>query len=107
MEISSELLKEKIQNGDKVIVDFYASWCGPCKVMKPTFEMVSKKLRESDSPVELYTMNVEDNQEFAAQMGIRAVPTIISFSNGVDVNTVKGMQTESQINDLTKQLLNG
>ncbi len=44
MEISSELLKEKIQNGDKVIVDFYASWCGPCKVMKPTFEMVSKKL---------------------------------------------------------------
>lgn len=107
MEISAELLKEKIENGDKVIVDFYTFWCSPCKVMKPTFEKVAQQLRESNSPVELYTMNVEDNQEFAAQMGIRAVPTIISFSNGADVNTVKGMQTESQINDLTKQLLNG
>lgn len=107
MEISSELLKEKIKNGDKVIVDFYASWCGPCKVMKPTFDMVSKKLRESGSQVELFTMNVENNQEFAQQMGVRAVPTIISFSNGTDVNTVKGLQTESQLNELTKQLLNG
>lgn len=107
MEISSDLLKEKIQNGDKVIVDFWANWCLPCKTMKPTFDMIAKQLRENNSPVELYTMNVENNQEFASQMGIRAVPTIISFSNGVDVNTVKGMQTESQINDLTKQLLNG
>ncbi len=107
MEISAELLKEKIENGDKVIVDFYASWCGPCKVMKPTFDKVSQQLRESNSPVQLFTMNVENNQEFAQEMGIRAVPTIISFSKGTDISTVKGMQTESQINDLTKQLLNG
>ena len=107
MEISTELLKEKIENGDKVIVDFYTFWCSPCKAMKPIFDKVSQQLRESNSPVQLFTMNVENNQEFAQQMGIRAVPTIMSFSKGTEVNTVKGMQTESQINDLTKQLLNG
>jgi len=106
MEISAEVLKEKIKNGDKVIVDFYTLWCSPCKLMKPTFDKVSQKLRESNSPVQLFTMNVENNQEFAQEMGIRAVPTIMSFSKGTEIRTVKGMQTESQINDLTKQLLN-
>ena len=43
MEISSSELKEKIANGEKVIVDFHATWCGPCKMMKPTFERLAKE----------------------------------------------------------------
>lgn len=107
MEITAEQLKQKIENGDKVIVDFFASWCGPCKMMKPTFEKVSQQLREEEYGVELYMFNVEHDTSLATQLGIRAVPTIKSFDGGKEVYSKSGIQNEQQIKDLAKQLLNG
>ena len=82
MEITQELLQEKINNGEKLVVDFWAPWCGPCKVMKPAFEKVSEEYRKENSEVQLFTLNVEENKEFASQLGIRAIPTVKSFSDG-------------------------
>jgi thioredoxin len=107
MEITQELLQEKINNGEKLVVDFWAPWCGPCKMMKPVFETVAEKYQNENSEIQLYTLNVEENKEFASELGIRAIPTIKSFANGKEQFSRPGLQMESQINDIAKNLLNG
>lgn len=107
MEITAEQLKQKIKNGDKVIVDFWAEFCGPCRMMKPTFEKVSQELVNENYGVEMYTFDVQKHQDYAVELGIRAVPTIKTFSNGVENYTKSGIQTESQLKELAKNLLNG
>ena len=107
MEITQELLQEKINNGEKLIVDFWAPWCGPCKVMKPVFEKVSEEFRNENSEVQLFTLNVEENKEFASSLGIRAIPTVKSFSGGKEIYSQPGMQMEGQIKQLVTNLING
>ena len=107
MEITQELLQEKIKNGEKLVVDFWAPWCGPCKVMKPAFEKVAEEYRKENSEVQLYTMDVDKNKEFASSLGIRAIPTVKSFSGGKEVYSQPGMQMEGQIKQLVTNLING
>jgi len=107
MEITQELLQEKIENGDKIIVDFHGVWCQPCKIMKPVFEKLAEEYREKNSEVQLYTMDVDKNKEFVSSLGVRAIPTIKSFANGKEQFSRPGLQMESQINDIAKNLLNG
>lgn len=104
MEITQEELKKKIENGDKLIIDFFTTWCGPCKVMKPVFEKVSQENRNNNSEVELYTINVEENREISAQYGVRSVPTIKVFSNGDVVQSKTGRMSEQEINELVEDL---
>ena len=102
MEITQELLKEKINNGEKLIVDFWAPWCGPCKIVKPLFEKVSET-----TDVQMYTFNVEENIEFSSSLGIRAIPTIKSFNGGKEVSNNVGTLEESQIKNIVNNLING
>lgn len=104
MEITGQELQEKIKNGEKVIVELYATWCGPCKMLKPIFEKVA---RENKTEVQMYTMDVDANREAASMLGIRSVPTIKSFNMGESVDTKVGILAESQINDLVITLSNG
>lgn len=103
MEISSELLREKINNGDKLIVDFHAQWCGPCKMMKPIFERLSD---ENTTDVGMYTMDVDLNRELAIELGIRNVPTVKVFNEGDVVGTKVGLLNEGQIKELVSELIN-
>lgn len=107
MEITSEELKQKIENGEKIIVDFHAKWCSPCGMMKPIFEKIAEQYRNEGSPVQLYTMDVEHNRDIAVKYGVRAVPTIKVFNNGDVVDSKTGVQMEGQIKDLATNLLNG
>lgn len=104
MEISSVDLQKKINNGDKIIVEFWAEWCGPCRMIKPIFEKVST---ENSSDVQMYTMNVDQNQGVAVTLGIRSIPTIKIFNTGEVVDTKVGVLNESQINGLVTELING
>jgi thioredoxin 1 len=104
MEISSVDLQQKINNGEKIIVEFWAEWCGPCKMMKPVFEKVAT---ENTSEVQMFTMNVDQNQAVAASLGIRSIPTIKMFNTGEVVDTKVGVLSESQINGLVTELING
>ena len=107
MEITTEELTKKIENGEKLIVDFHAKWCGPCKMMKPMFDKVSEELRNENSEVQLYTLDVEQNRDLAVELGVRAVPTLKSFSEGKEVYSQPGMQMEGQIKQLVTNLING
>ena len=102
MEITSEELKLKIESGEQVIVDFWANWCMPCKMFKPTFDKVAES-----SEVPMYTMNVEHNGEYAVELGIRAVPTIKAFSNGGEVYSKSGILSESELKGVINNIING
>lgn len=106
MEITKEDLKQKIENGEKLVIDFWAPWCGPCKVMKSVFERVSEEYRNENSEVQLFTLNVEENKEFAAELGIRAIPTVKTFSGGEQKFSSPGMLQEGRIKELALELLN-
>ena len=104
MEISGIDLKEKIKNGEKLIVEFWAEWCGPCKVMKPIFEKVALT---NESDVKMYTVNIDKNKEVATSLGIRSIPTIKVFNGGSVIGTKVGMLNEASIKDLVTELING
>lgn len=104
MEITTEELKQKIENGEKLVVDFYTSWCGPCRMMKPIFEKVSKLFIDENSDIQLYTINAENNRDIAVEYGVRAIPTIKVFNGGKVINTKTGAQQEFQIIELANSL---
>ncbi len=107
MEITSEELKTKIENGEKVVVDFWGQWCSPCRMMKPTFDKIADELKESNSEVQLFTMDVDSNSEFVSSLGIRGIPTIKTFNNGVETYSVSGLLQEEQIKNIVENLING
>jgi thioredoxin 1 len=104
MEITGNQLQEKIKNGEKVIVELWGTWCGPCKMMKPIFERVAS---ENTTDIQMYTMDVDQNREVAMSLGIKSIPTILSFNNGNVTNTRVGVLQENEIKGLVQELIKG
>jgi thioredoxin 1 len=102
MEITAIELQEKIKNGDKVIVEFFANWCGPCRMMKPVFEKVAS---ENKTDVQMYTMDIEDNKDYAMSLGIKSIPSIKIFNEGKVVETKVGVLNEDHIKGLVNSLI--
>jgi thioredoxin 1 len=104
MEITSQQLREKIKNGDKFVVDFWGSFCGPCKVMKPWFDKVAQEMNQKDG-TKLYTFNIENDKEYVVnELGIRSVPTIKGFSGGKEVHHSVGVMREEQIKSVAESI---
>ena len=76
-----------------VIVDFYADWCGPCKMIAPVMEQISKARED----VDVYRVDVDKNPELAVQFGIMNIPTIISFKDGALYKKAVGAQGMANI----------
>ena len=104
MEITAKELNEKIENGEKLIVDFWATWCGPCKMLKPIYEKVSSK---NTTEVQMYTMDVDANRDLAVSLGVRSVPTIKVFNKGEVVDTKVGILHEHELTLIVEELANG
>ena len=104
MEITSELLKEKINNGEKILVDFHGVWCGPCKIMKPIFEKIANQLKEEGSEVQMYTMDVDNNRELTSELGLRSIPTIKGFSGGQEIFSEVGVKQTNAILEMVDRL---
>jgi thioredoxin 1 len=102
MEITAKELQEKIENGEKVIVEMWAPWCGPCRMMKPTFEKVAN---ENTSDIQMYTLNIDENREIAITYGVRSIPTIKVFNGGEVTDTKVGVLQEQGIKELVTNLL--
>lgn len=102
MEITTKELQEKINNGEKIIVEMWAPWCGPCRMMKPVFERVAQN---NETNVQMYTLNIDDNREIAIQYGVRSIPTIKVFDGGEVTDTKVGVLAEQNIKDIVTNLL--
>ncbi|MFQ5764597.1 MAG: thioredoxin [Rhodospirillales bacterium] len=87
-----------------VVVDFWAPWCGPCKQLGPALE---KLVREAAGMVRLVKINVDENQELAAQMRIQSIPAVYAFKNGQPVDGFMGALPDSQLKTFISRLTGG
>ena len=85
-----------------VLVDFWAEWCGPCKMIAPILDEVS---RDYDGRVQVAKLNVDDNQEVAAKYGIRGIPTLMLFKDGQLAATKVGAMSKAQLTAFIDQQL--
>ena len=100
--ISSENF-ENLRNGDKpLVVDFWATWCGPCRMVAPIIEKLAEKY---DGRIVVAKCDVEENEDLAAEFGIRNIPTILFFKNGVIVDKIVGAQSEAKIDEKFQSML--
>ena len=101
--MSSELIKhvsdasfeaDVLKSGTPVLVDYWAEWCGPCKMIAPILDEVSK---DYDGRLQIAKMNVDENRDVPAKFGIRGIPTLMLFKDGQLAATKVGMLSKSQL----------
>jgi len=93
--ISDATFEQDVVKADgAVLIDYWAEWCGPCKMIAPVLEEISK---EYDGRLQIAKMNVDENQETPAKFGIRGIPTLMLFKNGAVVATKVGALSKSQL----------
>ena len=95
-ELNETNFKEAVNSDKVVVVDFYADWCGPCKMLKPVLEELS------NAGHAIYSVNVDDNKDLATKYHISSIPTVLFFKNGKVVDEFVGLREEEEIQDMIK-----
>ena len=91
--------EEVLKAEGKVLVDFYADWCGPCRMMSPVIDDIAKEL---DGKVKVGKVNVDNNQELAIKYDVMSIPTIMVFEKGNPVKTFVGVTDKQEMLDVLK-----
>lgn len=91
---------EILAGNEKVFVDFYADWCGPCKMLGPVVEQVSQEVEG----VHFVKVNVDNNPDIAQRYGIMSIPTLIAFKNGEVVSQSVGFKAKEELEAIVKAL---
>jgi thioredoxin 1 len=101
IEINEKELKEFIENSNKpIVIDFYATWCGPCKVSEPVFKEFSDI---NSDRLEFYKVDVDKNREISIEYGIKSIPTFIVLENGKVKKKIVGVATREKLEDLISE----
>lgn len=100
VDITTEQFEEIVTADGIVLVDFWASWCGPCKSFAPIYETSSEKHDE----ITFAKVDTEAEQQLSGQLGIRSIPTIMAFRDGVQVFSQAGAMPEAALEDLITQI---
>jgi thioredoxin 1 len=100
--ITSENFESLKNASQPLVVDFWATWCGPCRMVGP---VISELAEEYDGRIAVGKCDVEDNEELAAEFGIRNIPTILFFRDGQLIDKVVGAQPKAKIQEKFEALL--
>lgn len=97
-QLTSVELQEKIQNGDVFLLDLFATWCGPCRVLLKNLENLSSS--DEELPMEIYSFDVDSDRKLVTELGLRSVPTVKIFKNSKEIYSKSGVQSSEQIKSL-------
>ncbi len=103
IKLSNENFQNEVKETEKVVlVDFYADWCGPCKMMSPIVNEIASEL---GNKIKVCKMNVDECIDIASQYGVMSIPTLIIFKGGNTVNTLVGLRDKKEIIDNINSVL--
>ena len=98
--LTTENFEEEVLRADKpVLVDFWATWCGPCRMLAPTIELIAE---EQEGIVKVGKVDVDEQPELAARFGIASIPTLMVFADGAVKSSAVGVQPKAMIEEMLK-----
>lgn len=96
--VTKESFEKIKESGQRFLVDFYADWCGPCKMIAPILHEIEEEMKD----IIIAKINVDEIPEIAIQYGIQSIPTLLVMEKGEVVNKAVGFRTKEQITELLK-----
>ena len=97
--VTSENFESEVLNSEKpVLVDFWASWCGPCRMLSPIVDEIAEEVQT----IKIGKVNVDEQQDLAGKFGVMSIPTLILFKNGQPVNKSVGAKSKAALLDFLK-----
>jgi len=100
VKVDNDNFQSEVLNSDiPAVVDFWAEWCGPCKMIGPSLEEISEEMAGS---VKITKLNIDENPDLAAQFGVRSIPTLLLFKNGEPASMQVGAKPKSALADWIK-----
>lgn len=102
VKLSNENFNKEVLNSEKpVLVDFWATWCGPCKMIAPIISEISK---EFNNKVKVGKVNVDEEKELAIKYGISSIPTLVIFKDGKIAKTLIGFRPKEEIKEVLNNI---
>lgn len=96
--VSDQTFNNEVQTGEgTIVVDFWAPWCGPCKMLAPILDELSSELGDS---LKIAKLNVDENPETASKFGVMSIPTLIFFKDGQPVDKVVGLNSKESLKNI-------
>ncbi len=100
IELTQKNIEETINNNDTVVIDFWATWCGPCQTFKPIFEAAAEK----NENVVFASCNTEEQAELASMFSVQSIPTLVVFREGIGIFGQPGMLPAEALDELLEKV---
>ena len=94
--VTNENFEDIVGKNSVVLIDFFATWCGPCKMLSPVLEQVNEEI---GSEVKITKLDIDNSMDLAKKFGVMSVPTMILFKDGKEVERIVGLRQKTQIID--------
>ena len=99
LKVTSENFEEEVLKSEKVVlVDFYADWCGPCKMLSPVMEEIAQE----NEDIKVVKINIDNQRDLALDYDVMSIPTVVAIKNGQEIDRLVGFADKSEILNLIK-----